>query len=109
MSDPPASPAPALSWGKRLRYRLESALLRAVVWLIPKLPLCLVRGMANVCGTLGWMVDGRGRTNGMENLRCALGSALTVRQRRRILRASYRVFARTFFDLFWSPRIKEKD
>ena len=74
MTDPPPRPAPALSRGKRLRYRLEYALLRAAVWFIPKLPLGLVRGIANACGTLGWMVDGRGRTNGMENLRCALGS-----------------------------------
>jgi KDO2-lipid IV(A) lauroyltransferase len=93
------------SWFRRLRYRLEYAALRAAVWTIPKLPLRLVRWTGGVLGTLTWLGDARGRRTGMENLRVALGPGLAAGQRRRILRASYRGFARTFVELFWSPRI----
>ena len=109
MTVDPESRPPSLSAGKRLRFRLELLILRAAVKIVPLFPLSLVHGLANLLGTIGWMADGRGRTNGMENLRCAFGPQYSTRQRRRILRASYRVFARTFFDLFWSPRIKAKD
>lgn len=97
------------SRGKRLRYRLEYGLLKAAVWLVPKLPLRLVRAVGSGAGMLAWLCDGRGRKNGMENLRAAFGDQYTVAQRRRILQGSYRVFGRTFLDLFWSPRIQEKD
>ena len=109
MTGAPESRTPSISPGKRLRFRLEYFILSVAVRIVPLVPLCLVRGAANVLGTLGWMLDRRGRTNGMENLRCALGPQHSIPQRRRILRSSYRVFARTFFDLFWSPRIREKD
>jgi len=92
-----------------MRYRLEVAVVRAATWITPKLPRSVVCFCGNIMGTLGWLVDGRGRHNGMENLRAALGARYTVPQRRRLLRGSYRVFARTFLDLFWSPRLTEKD
>lgn len=93
------------SRSKRLRYRVEHAVIRFMAWIVPKLPLGFVHGLANVFGTLGWLVDKRGRNNGMENLRAAFGAQYSPTQRRRLLRSSYRVFARTFFDLFWSPRL----
>ena len=109
MTGAPERRPPSLSAGKRLRFRMEHFLLRAAVRIVPLFPLWMIRSAANVAGTIGWMADGRGRTNGMENLRCALGPQYSIPQRRRILRASYRVFARTFFDLFWSPRITGKN
>jgi lauroyl/myristoyl acyltransferase len=45
----------------------------------------------------------------MENLRAAFGSRFSHAQRRRLLHANYRVFARTFIDLFWSPRLTESN
>jgi lauroyl/myristoyl acyltransferase len=113
MSRPPDSPpkgaAPQRSWGRRLRYRLEYAAVSSAAWIIPKLPSALVRLMANVIGTLAWACDGRGRRNGMENLRCAFGAQYSPAGRARLLRSSYRVFARTFFELFWSPGLRGKD
>jgi KDO2-lipid IV(A) lauroyltransferase len=103
MSDARTSP----SWSRRVRYRLEYAALSSAVWFIPKLPRRLVNWISGTLGTLTWLADARGRRTGMENLRVALGPALTVARRRRILRASYRIFAATFLDLFWSPRIRE--
>jgi KDO2-lipid IV(A) lauroyltransferase len=114
MSLPPDSPAqgaapPQLSWGKRLRYRLEYAVVRTGMWIIPVLPWSLARLIANTLGTLAWMGDKRGRNNGMENLRAAFGPQYSIAERRRILRSSYRVFARTFLELFWSPRLNKKN
>jgi len=102
MSDARATP----SWSRRLRYEIERAALGSAVWIIPKLPRRLVRWISAGFGTLGWLCDSRGRRTGMENLRVALGPSLTASRRRSILRGSYRVFAATFFDLFWSPRIR---
>jgi KDO2-lipid IV(A) lauroyltransferase len=98
--------ASKLPWSRRLRYRLEYAALRAAVWIIPRFPLRFVRWTGTALGTLTWLGDARGRRVGMENLRMALGPDLSVAQRRSILRASYRNFARTFLELFWSPRIR---
>jgi len=95
-----------LSFSRRLRHGLEHALLRAAAWTIPKLPRWLVRGLGAVLGTLAWLGDSRGRRTGMENLRIALGPALSAEERRRILRASYMGFAATFLDLFWSPCVR---
>lgn len=109
MTGPADSAAPPLSRMKRLRFRLELAVLRSAVWLVPKLPLGLVRLAGGAAGMLAWLCDGRGRKNGMENLRAAFGDQYSTARRRRILQASYRVFGRTFLDLFWSPRLSEKD
>lgn len=98
-----------LSLTRRLRHGLEHAALRAAAWTIPKFPRWLVRGLSAVLGTLAWLGDSRGRRTGMDNLRVALGPALGAAERRRILRASYRGFAATFLDLFWSPCIKPED
>ena len=94
---------------RRIRYRLERGLLSAAVWLLPKLPRRPVQWCSAAVGTLAWMADGRGRRTGMANLLAALGPAVPIAERRRILRSSYRVFAATFFDLFWSPRVRAED
>lgn len=95
-----------LSWSRRARYALECAVLRAAVWTIPKLPRFLVRWIAAALGTLAWLGDFRGRRTGMENLRIALGPNVPPSRRRSILRQSYRLLARNFLDLFWSPRFR---
>ncbi len=109
MSRPPDNPGPQVSPAKRLRFRLEYAVIRSAVWIIPKLPGPLIRLMANLTGTLAWACDKRGRKNGMENLRCAFGERYDLAGRRRILQSSYRIFARTFFELFWSPRLWKRE
>jgi Kdo2-lipid IVA lauroyltransferase/acyltransferase len=113
MNRPPDSPAkgaaPQQSWGKRQRYRLEYAVIRSAIWFIPLLPGAIMRLAASIVGTLAWMCDGRGRNNGMENLRAAFGAQYSLKQRRRILQSSYRVFALTFLELFWSPRLRKRN
>lgn len=112
MRPAPDNTAPAAasqpSAGRRLRYGLEHRMVRFIVWLLSKLPLCIVRVLASALGTLAWMVDSRGRRTGMENLRVAFGDGMSAARRRRVLRTAYRIFSRTFLDLFWSSRISRE-
>jgi KDO2-lipid IV(A) lauroyltransferase len=61
--------------------------------------------LANAIGEIGFRLDHRGRAVAMANVECALGPAHTPEQRREIVRASYRNFARTMLDLFWAPAL----
>ena len=92
-------------WWLRLRYRAEFGLLFLAEKIIPRLPLRLVRAAASGVGSLAWALDARGRRVIRENLRMALGGTHDEAQRRRIERENYRVFARTFMELFWGSRL----
>lgn len=98
------SPTPSL-WLK-LRRHGEHAVLVAAEQLIPRMPLGLVRGGARLLGTVAWAVDPAGRRVIRENLRMALGETHGPAARRRIERENYRVFARTFLELFWGRRLR---
>lgn len=96
-------------WWLRLRYRVEFVLLFLAEKTIPLLPLRLVRAAAAGLGSLAWALDARGRRVIRENLRLALGKTHDEAQRRRIERENYRVFARTFMELFWGSRLRPED
>lgn len=100
---------PSLPLLKRLRYALEYAALRAAVVVIPLLPLSVTRALAAFAGTVVWALDPRGRSVIHENLRVAFGDTLDARARRRLARRNYRAFARTFCELFWSPRLSREN
>ncbi|MES2707496.1 MAG: lysophospholipid acyltransferase family protein [Verrucomicrobiota bacterium] len=93
----------------RMRHSLEWAILRSAEAVIPQLPLSLVRRGARAVGALAWACDARGRRVIRENLRLALGATHDDRARRRIERENYRLFARTFLELFWGRRLKAED
>ena len=103
------APVPALPWWLAFRYRLEHGLLFVGEKIIPRLPLSLVRAAAAGLGSLAWFLDIRGRRVIRENLRIAFGSTHDVARRRKIERANYRVFARTFMELFWGSRLRTED
>ena len=96
-------------WWLRLRWRLEHGLLAAAEFVIPCLPLKLVRTMAAALGTVAWALDARGRRVIRENLRIALAGTHDEAARLRIERENYRVFARTFLELFWGRRLRPED
>ncbi len=104
----PASPLSPSFW-LRLRRRLEYGALTLAEWGIPQLPLGVVRGIAKGLGTLAWGLDRAGRRVVLENLRVALGATHDETARRRIGRENYRVFARTFMELFWGSRLRPED
>src|SRR3954468_9963523 len=88
---------------KKIRQAAESAVIRFATWLLPKLSQRTILLLSDVVGLAAYTVDQRGRTTAHENLRAAFAKeGITPEQVRRISRASYRTFARTFFDLFWS-------
>lgn len=89
----------------RFRYALESAALRSAAWIIPKLPLGLVRAAASTLGSVAYAVDWRGRQAGHMNLATVFGDELSPAARRQLLRRCYRRFATTFAEFFWSPRL----
>ena len=105
MPAPVFAPPPWLA----LRYRLEHGILLLAEKFIPRLPWRLIRASSAGLGTLAWFFDIRGRRVIRENLRIALGGTHDVARRRRIERANYRVFARTFMEFFWGRRLRAED
>jgi KDO2-lipid IV(A) lauroyltransferase len=90
---------------KKIRYFFETALVRLLAWWIPHLTRKSCVHLANGLGTVAFKLDRRGRAVALDNLRCAFGASLTDEQRRAIMHQSYRNFARTMVDLFWSPAL----
>lgn len=88
---------------KKIRYLLETAILRFAVRLLPRFSRPVLLTLSKGVGTLAYFADYRGRATAHENLRAAFAKENINRdQIRRIAIASYQTFARTFLDLFWS-------
>lgn len=94
-----------MSAWKKIRHRIEAALCRLLAWWIPHLTRSSCVRFANGLGTTAFMLDRRGREVALANVACALGPGLSDGERREIVHASYRNFARTMLDLFWSPAL----
>jgi lauroyl/myristoyl acyltransferase len=60
-------------------------------------------------GSLGAMLDRRGRRVALSNLRVAFGDEISAEGRAQIARESYQHFARTMLDFFWSPRLTSQN
>src|SRR5262249_43245298 len=60
-------------------------------------------------GSLGAMLDRRGRRVALSNLRVAFGDEISSERRAQIVRESYQHFARTMLDFFWSPRLTSQN
>jgi KDO2-lipid IV(A) lauroyltransferase len=90
-----------------LRQRLEAVGLSSLVWLVGCLPYRSLRHIANALGSLVFVFDKRGKGVAMANLDAAFGNSRTPAEKRRIAVGSYRTFARTMLELFWSPNLNE--
>ena len=97
---------PNLSWLKELRYWSEWLGVTLCARIIPLLPLPLLRFLADAGGWLAFHLDRQGRAVALANLQAALGEDRDLSDRRRIARRSLQLFARSFLELFWSPRLK---
>ncbi|MFM7180408.1 MAG: lysophospholipid acyltransferase family protein [Verrucomicrobiales bacterium] len=102
MTPPPDESAPTAGKWKRLRWKGEEILLRGFRAVVRCLPLSAARRLADVLGTIAAHVDRQGRATALENLRVAFGESP---EHQRVVRDCYRNFARTFVELFWSPRL----
>ncbi len=94
---------------KRLRYRLEWLALKAALKLVPLLSRGACYRFAGLAGALGALFDRRGRRVAFANLQAAFGDEFSQARRAEIVRESYKDFARTMLDLFWSPRLNAQN
>jgi lauroyl/myristoyl acyltransferase len=90
---------------KRIRYRLKWLALTSATKFVPLLSRKACYRLALLLGSLGAMLDRRGRRVALSNLRVAFGDEISSERRGQIVRESYQHFARTMFDFFWNPRL----
>jgi Kdo2-lipid IVA lauroyltransferase/acyltransferase len=96
----------SISAGKRFRFRLEVAAMRALVWFLPKLSRRAVRRTGETLGWLAYYVAARERRIALANLDIAFGDTKTRAEKIRIARASLQNVVATVLGLFWLPRLK---
>lgn len=96
------------SW-KKVRYRGEALVVHGLARMIPALPRPVCQFVAAVVGTIAAHVHLPGRRVALENIELAFGPALSPSARRKLVRQSYRHFARAMADLFWSPRLTSEN
>jgi KDO2-lipid IV(A) lauroyltransferase len=94
---------------KRARHRFEWLLVRLGAAITPLLPRRMVVGIGSSFGWLASFLDRKGRRVALSNLEHAFGSSLTLAQRKKIVRHSYRHFACAMTDLFWSPSLTKEN
>ncbi|MEY2572718.1 MAG: Kdo2-lipid lauroyltransferase/acyltransferase [Verrucomicrobiota bacterium] len=97
-----------VSW-KSFRHRVEWFLVKLAAFLVPLCPRPLIVGIGSAIGSVAAVVDRAGRRVALSNVECAFGATMSPAQKRQLVRESYRHFARTMTDLFWSPRLKREN
>ena len=94
---------------KKARYWLEWLFVSGFARLIPLIPFGLLRVLADFAGSVFYLADRRSRAVALANLEAAFGSEMSPKRRRQVARKSLQVFARTFLELFWTPRLNRKN
>jgi len=90
---------------KKLRYFIETCTLKSMAWLLPRLPRHALMALARAVGTLAYLIDYRGRSTAVENLRVAFKGKYGWWERHQITRRAFQNFARTYIDLFWAASV----
>ena len=65
--------------------------------------------LADFAGWVFYLADRRSRAVALANLEAVFGSEMSPERRRQVTRKSLQVFARSFLELFWTPRLNQKD
>ncbi len=94
---------------KKIRYRLEWLGLKSAKKFLPLLSRKACYRLALLLGSLGAMLDRRGRRVAVTNLRVAFGDEISSERCAQIVREFYQHFARTMLDFFWSPRLTSQN
>ena len=94
---------------KKVRYWLEWLFVSGFARLIPLIPFGLLRMLADFAGWVFYLADRRSRAVALANLEAVFGSEMSPERRRQVTRKSLQVFARSFLELFWTPRLNQKD
>ena len=94
---------------RKIRYRLEWLGLKSATKFLPLLSRKACYRLALLLGSLGAMLDCRGRRVALSNLRVAFGDEISAEGRAQIVRESYQHFSRIMLDFFWSPRLTSQN
>ena len=94
---------------KRFRYQLEWFGLVLATKLVPLLSREVCFYLAGFLGSFISIFDRHGREVALSNLEVAFGNQYSLQERRRIVRDSFRHFARTMLDLLWSLRLTREN
>jgi lauroyl/myristoyl acyltransferase len=94
---------------KKILYWLEWFFVSFFARLIPLMPFRLVRRLAALAGLIVYRFDPKSRAVALANLEAAFGDKLTSNQRQIIAKRSVQIFAQSFLELFWIPRINCKN
>jgi len=86
---------------RQIRRPFETIFFRIALATLPLAPRCVVLGMAWVGGSLGFLLDRRGRAIGLANLDIAFKETKTTAEKKRILRQSFITMTRTMLDVIW--------
>ncbi len=98
-----------MSVWKKIRYRIEWLGLAWLYFSIPLLPRKAAHSLSRGLGNLAFSVDKRGRNTAIENLTLVFGEEKNEDEIRELAKASYRSFARTVVDQFWSRRLNREN
>ncbi|MBX9742905.1 MAG: hypothetical protein K2W99_05155 [Chthoniobacterales bacterium] len=94
-----------MSRWKKFRYRLEYGGLFFAAWLVQRLPWRWLRPLGKIIGAAFFYIDHHRRAVTLANLEAAFGQEMNSKRRWEVGRKSYGVFAETFLELLWSPRL----
>ncbi len=90
---------------KRFRYRLEALVLEVLAATVPLLSRKMLVRIANGIGWIAFHVAASDRRIALTNLDIAFGSTKSPEDKRRIARAAFQNFARSFLGLFWTKQL----
>src|SRR5438045_1866793 len=88
---------------KKIRYRLEWLGLKSATKFIPLLSRKACYRLALFLGSLGAVLDRRGRRVALSNLHVVFGDEISAEGRAQIVRGSYQHFARSMLDFLCCP------
>ena len=94
---------------KKIRHWLEFVGLAAAARVVPWFPLSFLRWVAWAISWPVFYLDRRSRRVALANLVAAFGDRYTPKERERIARKSIQVVGQRSLELFWSPRINQKN
>lgn len=94
---------------KKFRYWLEWFFVSLFARLIPWMPLALLRGLAAWAGAAVYRLDRKSREVALSNLEAAFGNKMSPLLRQKAAKRSLQIFARSFLELFWTPRLNAKN
>ncbi|MDF1657451.1 MAG: lysophospholipid acyltransferase family protein [Verrucomicrobiales bacterium] len=94
-----------MSIWKKIRYKIEWMGLAWLYFAIPLLPRRAAHGLSRLLGSIAFLADKRGRNTAIENLTLIFGLEKEASEIRDLAKESYRSFAQTVIDQFWSSRL----